>query len=323
MSDIFASYRPPFFLFNAHLETIYPALFRRVSVKTYTRERIDTPDNDFLDLDWLTQGANQLVIIQHGLEGNSYRAYIKGMAKTFYEAGYDVLAWNYRGCSQEMNKQLRFYHSGATDDLGVVIDYAKQKGYTDINLVGFSLGGNITLKYLGEMKDSSAIKRAVVFSVPVHLEGSCRKISEPSNRIYAKRFLDSLKLKILAKSKLMSGLDISKLHKIKSLIEFDDAYTSKLHGYQDAIDYYTKCSSLYFIKDIAVPTLIVNTLNDPFLSKECFPSSEFRGHQFVKFEIPERGGHVGFAQINKNGVYWSEQRALHWINNNPSPAERI
>jgi uncharacterized protein len=323
MPDFLETYRPPFFLFNAHLETIYPALFRRVSIKTYTRERIDTPDNDFLDLDWLTRGSKKLVVIQHGLEGNSYRAYIKGMAKTFYEAGYDVLAWNYRGCSQEMNRQLRFYHSGATEDLHVVIERAKQNEYEEINLVGFSLGGNITLKYLGEKKDVSSIKRAVVFSVPVHLEGSCRKISQPSNRIYAKRFLDSLKLKILAKSKLMTGLDTNNLFKIKSLIEFDDAYTSQLHGFHDAIDYYTKCSSLYFIKDISIPTLIVNTLNDPFLSKECFPVSEFRNHPTVKFEIPERGGHVGFAQINKNGVYWSEQRALHWITNNPTPAERI
>jgi uncharacterized protein len=323
MSDIFASYRPPFFLFNAHLETIYPALFRRVSVKTYTRERLDTPDNDFLDLDWLTQDARKLVIIQHGLEGNSSRAYIKGMAKTFYEAGYDVLAWNYRGCSEEMNKQLRFYHSGATDDLKVVIEHAKNKGYTEINLVGFSLGGNITLKYLGETKKNSAINRAVVFSVPVHLQGSCKKISHPSNRIYAKRFLDSLKLKILTKSKLMSGLDTTNLHKIKSLIEFDDLYTSKLHGYKDAIDYYTKCSSIYFIEEIATPTLVVNTLNDPFLSEECFPSSQFKDHPFVRFEIPERGGHVGFAQINRNGVYWSEQRALHWIEKNPASIQRI
>lgn len=306
-------YQAPFFLFNAHLETIYPALFRRVSVRTYTRERIDTHDNDFLDLDWLTQGSQHVIIIQHGLEGNSYRAYIKGMAKVFFEAGYDVLAWNYRGCSQEMNRQLRFYHSGATDDLQTVIDHARRKGYTKISLVGFSLGGNITLKYLGEIRQLQNIHKAVVFSVPLHLESSCRKISERSNRIYSKRFLDSLKLKIRTKAKLMKGLDVSALDKIQSLIEFDNNYTSKLHGFTDAVDYYTKCSSIYFLRDIEIPTLIVNTLNDPFLSKECFPSSELENHPHVQFEIPERGGHVGFAQINKNGVYWSEQRALQWI----------
>lgn len=300
------------------METIYPALFRRVSVRSYTRERIDTPDGDFLDLDWLTQGSSKVVIIQHGLEGNTYRAYIKGMAKTFFEDGYDVLAWNYRGCSQEMNRLLRFYHSGATDDLDVVIRHARTRQYTEINLVGFSLGGNITLKYLGEGYPTENIRRAAVFSVPLHLESSCRKISQPSNRIYAKRFIDSLKLKILTKSKLMSGLDTSHLKSIRSLTEFDDEFTSRLHGFENAVDYYTRCSSIHFIPKISTPTLIVNTLNDPFLSKECFPGSEFKDHPHVQFEIPERGGHVGFAQINKNGVYWSEQRALQWIKHGPS-----
>ncbi len=321
MSDVIP-YRPPFFLFNAHLETIYPALFRRVTVRAYTRERIATPDGDFLDLDWLTQGSSKVVIIQHGLEGNTYRAYIKGMAKTFFEDGYDVLAWNYRGCSQEMNRLLRFYHSGATDDLDVVIQHARKKQYTEIDLVGFSLGGNITLKYLGERHEGS-IARAVVFSVPLHLESSCKKISQPSNRIYAKRFLDSLKLKILTKSKLMPGLETNSLKSIRSLMEFDDQFTSQLHGFENAIDYYTRCSSIHFIPAIAVPTLIVNTLNDPFLSKECFPASEFRDHAYVKFEVPERGGHVGFTQINKNGVYWSEQRALQWIKHGPFSSQNL
>src|ERR1044071_764682 len=113
-------YTPPIFLFSPHLETIFPALTRRIDLQPFVRERIDTPDDDFLDLDWLTQGSDKLVIISHGLEGNTSRAYIKGMARIFFSNGYDVLAWNYRGCSEEMNRQLRFYHSGATDDLNVV-----------------------------------------------------------------------------------------------------------------------------------------------------------------------------------------------------------
>jgi uncharacterized protein len=144
-------YTRPFFLFNAHLETIYPTLLRTVTLQPYQRERIHTPDHDFLDLDWLKQGSSSLVIISHGLEGNTQRAYMKGMARAAYQQGYDVLAWNYRGCSEEMNKALRFYHSGATDDLATVADYAhSQNQYQTIFLVGFSLGGNLTLKYLGE-----------------------------------------------------------------------------------------------------------------------------------------------------------------------------
>lgn len=316
MSDFNNHYNPPFFLFNAHLETIYPALFRRVVVTAFTRERIDTPDNDFLDLDWLTNNSKKLVIIQHGLEGNSHRAYIKGMAKAFFSNGYDILAWNYRGCSQEMNRQLRFYHSGATDDLSLVIDHALAKGqYEEIYLVGFSLGGNITLKYLGERQVLPQIKRAAVFSVPLHLESSCVKISSPSNKIYSQRFVVSLKKKITIKSHLMEGLDIHKLPSVNTLIEFDNAYTAPIHGFSNAIDYYTKCSSIFFLKDITIPTLIVNTKNDPFLSTECFPFEMLQQHPYVKLEMPLRGGHVGFTQINKNGLYWSEQRALDWIKN--------
>jgi hypothetical protein len=314
MSELSNLYNPPFFLFNGHLETIYPALFRRVVLANYTRERIDTPDNDFLDLDWLQKDSNKLVVIQHGLEGSSFRPYIKGMAKALSSQGYDILAWNYRGCSQEMNRKLRFYHSGATDDLTVVLNHAmRKKKYNEIFLVGFSLGGNITLKYLGEKNVLPEIKKAVVFSVPLHLESSCEQISLPSNRVYSQRFVQSLKKKILVKSRLMEGLDIRGLEKIKTLIEFDNEYTAPLHGFDNAIHYYSQCSSVFFLKNIQIPALIVNTKNDPFLSPKCFPFEDLHQHPFVKLEMPLRGGHVGFTQINKNGLYWSEQRALDWI----------
>jgi uncharacterized protein len=306
-------YAPPFFLFNAHIETIFPALFRRVSV-AYERERINTPDDDFLDLDWLrTSGSKNLVIIQHGLEGNTYRAYVKGMAKTFFTSGYDVLAWNFRGCSQEMNRKLRFYHSGATDDLEVVVAHADKRDYEAIFLIGFSLGGNLTLKYMGEKNVNPKIKKCIVFSVPVDLESSCKKISMISNRIYSYRFLKSLKNKIVAKSLLMPELDASGIRSVTTLIDFDNAYTAPLHGFDSAHDYYSKCSSISFIQNIKIPVLIVNTRNDPFLSTACFPHEQVRNNPLVKLEIPSRGGHVGFTQINKNGVYWSEQRALKWI----------
>jgi predicted alpha/beta-fold hydrolase len=308
------TYTPPFFLFSPHLETIFPALLRRVSIKPYTRERISTPDNDFLDLDWLQQGSDKLVIISHGLEGNSSRAYIKGMAKVFFSNNYDVLAWNYRGCSEEMNRQLRFYHSGATDDLNTVINHAiDQKYYKNISVIGFSLGGNITLKYLGERTPRTEIKKGVAISVPMDLRTSCEKISRPSNRIYASRFIKSLKKKIITKAALMPGLDTSGIDKIKTLLEFDNRYTAPLHGFKDAVDYYTRCSAINFVNNITTPTLIINTQNDPFLSPECFPSDLLKDHKHVHLEILLRGGHVGFTQFNKNGLYWSEQRAMEFI----------
>lgn len=305
-------YRAPAILFHPHLETIYPSLFRTVSIPPYTRERISTADDDFLDLDWLTNKSNKLVIISHGLEGNSQRAYIKGMAKHFFSNGFDALAWNYRGCSEEINKQIRFYHSGATDDLDIVIQHALSKGYEELVLVGFSLGGNLTLKYLGEQVRDKRIMKSVVFSVPMNLYTSCQKISHPSNWMYSDRFLKSLKKKVQDKAALRNDLDVSSLPSIKTLQDFDDHYTSVLHGYRDAVDYYTQCSSIRFVESIQIPSLIVNALNDPFLSPECYPVDLLKNHDYVQLEIPSRGGHVGFTQFSKKGLFWSEERAFHF-----------
>jgi predicted alpha/beta-fold hydrolase len=306
------SYVPPFFLFNAHLETIYPSLLRRVALPPYTRERIITPDNDFLDLDWIKQGSSRLMIISHGLEGNSERAYVKGMARAGHQNNFDVLAWNYRGCSGEVNRQLRFYHSGATDDLAAIVAHAG-KSYSEIYLVGFSLGGNLTLKFLGEQPVPSEVKRAVVFSVPLNLHTSCLKIAEPSNWIYQRRFLKSLINKVMQKHPAFKELDIQGISQLKTLQDFDDRYTAPLHGFQNAITYYEQCSSIHFLADIQTPTLIVNALNDPFLSKDCYPVDQLMGHQHVTLETPKFGGHVGFSQFSKNGLYWSEERALKFF----------
>jgi predicted alpha/beta-fold hydrolase len=307
-------YKPPLLLFNRHLETIYPALLRRVNGITYERERINTPDNDFIDLDWLRQGAKKLVVISHGLEGNTQRAYMMGMAKIFFHHQHDVLTWNYRGCSEELNNQLRFYHSGATDDLELVVQHAMKHHYESVFLIGFSLGGNLTLKYLGEkgIHLPGAIKKAMAISVPLNLYTSCLKISEPANWIYTQRFLKSLKAKVVAKSKKWPQLDTKRLTKIHTLIEFDDYYTAPLHGFSGALDYYDRCSAIRFIEQIKIPTLIVNARNDPFLSNDCYPT-HLKGHAYLQTEFPARGGHVGFALLNQNGLYWSELRALQFF----------
>lgn len=307
--EIGVPYRPPFPLVNKHLETIYPALFRKVELPEFTRERILTPDDDFLDIDWLKCGSDKLVIISHGLEGNSQRPYMRGMAKAFFDQKFDVIAWNYRGCGEEMNRQLRFYHSGATDDLDVVVKHASSK-YKSVYLIGFSLGGNLTLKYLGENRNNF-IKGAAVFSVPLNLRASCERISRPENYIYANRFLKSLKKKVIAKSRLIKGIDLAGIGGIGTLTQFDDRYTAPLHGFRDAFTYYEACSSLYFLKDIKVPALIVNAKNDPFLSEDCYPKNV--GNPNLHFDFCDRGGHVGFALFNQNGLYWSELRALQFI----------
>lgn len=306
-------YKRPRILFNKHLETIYPALFRKVQPLPFHHERIDTPDDDFLDLFWSTRDAEQLVIISHGLEGNVLRPYMLGMARALFLHGCDVVTWNYRGCGEEMNRRLRFYHSGATDDLHLVVKHAAGKGYRNINLVGFSLGGNITLKYLGEDRpDPVPVRRAVAFSVPMDLHTSCQRISLSQNAIYSQRFLRSLKRKILRKSRLMPGLDISHLEGLRTLIDFDERYTAPIHGFNNALHYYESCSALRFLDNIRTPSLVVNARNDPFLSEACFPI--LTEHSFLTLETPGQGGHAGFTQFSKNGLYWSEERAVRFIN---------
>ncbi|AGA80099.1 putative hydrolase of the alpha/beta-hydrolase fold protein [Echinicola vietnamensis DSM 17526] len=308
------SYTGPSVLFNGHLQTIFPALFRKHLSLPFDRERITTPDGDFLDLDWLRQDSKKLVIICHGLEGDSRRPYMRGMAKHFFQNKYDVLTWNFRGCSGELNIRPFFYHSGATYDLETVVNHAAEK-YAQVYLIGFSLGGNLTLKYLGEpLPKSSKIKKAVAISVPLHLKSSCTKISSKENLIYSNRFLKTLKVKVQQKA-LMFPDDLSTdgLQKVKTLKEFDDKFTGPMHGYRDADHYYDQCSSLYYLDGITIPTLILNAKNDPFLSEECFPVEKAHSLEKVFMEFPEIGGHVGFTPRKRKEIYWSENRAFEFI----------
>ncbi|WP_026956965.1 YheT family hydrolase [Algoriphagus vanfongensis] len=308
------TYQRPKWLFNGHLETIYPALFRKVTIAAPQRERLKTPDEDFLDLDWYRQNGSHLVLISHGLEGNSSRPYMLGMAKLFLQNGYDVLTWNFRSCSDELNQQPIFYHSGATYDLDLVVQKALEK-YEAISLVGFSLGGNLTLKYLGEKGDSiPQIKRGVAISVPLHLSSSSKKIAETENLLYTKRFLKTLKKKVIQKAEAHPDqIPVHFLKDIKTLSQFDDQYTGPLHGFSDAEEYYEVNSSLHFLEKITVPTLVLNAKNDPFLSPQCFPENLAKKLPKTYFEFPEYGGHVGFSPKNTKDPYYSEQRAFEFI----------
>ena len=312
-----SNYKAPFYLFNRHLETIVPSTLRKVELPPYQRERLLTPDADFLDLDWLKEGREDLVIISHGLEGSSDRPYVKGMAKVFLEQGWDVLAWNCRSCSGEMNKARRMYHHGATDDLEAVINHVlATNSYKRIALTGFSMGGSLTLKYLGEQGERvpKEIYRAAVFSVPCDLGSSSRALSSWDNTIYRKRFMNKLYRKLQAKLAQQPDLpiDLSRFDSIKGFPEFDTCYTAPLHGFRDSDDFYSQASAAQYIPGIKVPTLLVNAINDPMLPPACFPVEVVRKHPHVYLEMPKRGGHVGFSQ-GKGKPTWAEERALEWM----------
>ena len=312
-----STYKPPPFFKNSHIQTIYPSLFRKVNGIDYLRERIDTPDGDFIDLDWSRVSSEKAVIVSHGLEGDSQRHYMRGIIKAFNKRGWDGIAFNYRGCSGEPNKLLRSYHSGATEDLHTVICHVlEQNRYTKLALVGFSLGGNLTIKYIGERGSalSPFIQVAAAISVPCDLASSASRLSEKSNTIYTKRFIRLLKKKVKSKMQIMPGkINYDNFKTIKSLKDFDDLYTAPIHGFVNAEDYWSKCSCKQFISNITIPTLLINASDDPFLSKECYPLKESQKSEYFFLEMPKGGGHVGFVTFNSEGEYWHETRVTSFV----------
>lgn len=319
---------PPRWLRNGHMQTIWPSLFRRVIVTAPQRQRLETPDDDFLNLDWYRQGSRRLAIVSHGLEGHSQRPYVLGMVRILLAQGWDVLAWNYRSCGGELNRRLRFYHSGATEDLDLVVRHGlATDDYAEAALVGFSIGGNLSLVYLGRQGADldSRVIGAAVFSVPCDLKGSALQLARPENRLYMRRFVRDLRAKMEAKQRLFPAeVDLADIARITTFQEFDNRYTAPLHGFRDAEDYWRQCSSRFFIEPIRRPTLIVNALDDPFLSAGCFPVEAVAANARVSLETPVHGGHVGFvpAAGGQVGYYWSELRAaayLQMLSAFPSP----
>ncbi|MFN5171153.1 MAG: YheT family hydrolase [Cyclobacteriaceae bacterium] len=310
-------YQRPFYLFNGHAETIIPSMFRSVPDVHYTRERLELADGDFLDLDWITQRQPQLVIISHGLEGSSERHYVKSMARYFALNGWDALAWNCRSCSGEMNRLPRLYHHGATEDLDAVVKHALAKPYRNVVLVGFSMGGSLTLKYLGERDEgvTERITGAVAFSVPCHLGSSARELDKPSKAFYRNRFLKKLKKKMVEKAQRFPDL-VSTQHfnAIRTFADFDNAYTAPLHGFANAEDFYERASSGNYLAGIRKPTLIVNSQNDPFLPPACYPVELASTHDYVHLEMPQLGGHVGFSLAGKRHS-WMDERAWAFLSN--------
>ncbi len=316
MPFVSPNYNPPLVFRNGHFSTIYSGLVRRVIGLVQERERLELPDGDFLDLDWsyCHNPSSGVVILLHGLEGHGQRPYITGSAKHFNQKGYDACAVNFRGCSGDTNRMYRSYHSGSTEDLDAVIHHILHtRKYSEIYIKGISLGGNLALKYVGERNEiPEEIKGVIGVSVPCDLHSSLKELLKPKNYLYAERFrrhlTDKLKLKLPLFPKKISKEDIKK---IKTLKDFDDIYTSRAHGFTNALDYYQKCSCLQFLPNIKIPALVINAQNDSFLGPECFPFKEAKDNPKLYLEVPKYGGHVGFYK--STNIYHNETRAIKFV----------
>ncbi|MFZ4543444.1 MAG: YheT family hydrolase, partial [Saprospiraceae bacterium] len=295
-----SNYYPAWYLPNGHFETIYPSVFRKNEILNWSRERLELSDGDFLDLDWLRQDKKQLVILTHGLEGSSRRPYCEGMALKMYAEGWDILAWNCRSCSGEMNRSAKLYSHADIDDIAAVIEHAdSQFQYNSVVLIGFSMGGAISLNYLGRHeKVSQSITAAIGFSMPTHLKTSVLKLEERGNRIYKKRFLRQLSEKIRIKAQQYPDLlNASNLDKIQLWTDFDEWYSAPMNGLTNAEEFYQKASAINVLEQIKVPFLICNAQNDPLLGPLCSPIEMANKQDNFWLETPRYGGHVGFFPL--------------------------
>lgn len=317
MPIIDSKYSAPKLFQNGHIQTIYPVLFRKVEGVEAQRVRIDTTDDDFIDIDVSQNGSDHVVILSHGLEGSSNAPYVKGMTRKLGKFGFDVIAWNYRSCSGVMNRQRWFYNASDYGDLESVINWAIRMGYKKVSLIGFSIGGNLTAYYLGDKGANvpSELVSAMVISAPIDIAEATENVTNwHFGKVYTESFLTTMRKKVVQKHQLMGlpDIDIEAIKKVKTFKEFDNLYTAIVNNFDSADDYYEFASAKRHLHKIKVPTLILNAANDPFLGENCYPEKIARNNPNLFLEVPNWGGHVGFVCF-KDENYWSERRARQFL----------
>jgi predicted alpha/beta-fold hydrolase len=311
------TFEPAWWLPGPHLQTIWPTMIRRrAKTLKLRRERIELDDGDFVDLDWVDQEIIQsnshpnvpIVLILHGLEGSVYSPYAQGMLQAIAQAGWRGVLMHFRGCSGEMNRLPRIYHSGDTRDVAAVVDILhRRESQTPLAVIGFSIGGNVLLKWLGETGDQNPLTAAIAISVPFELDKAAAQLQKGFSRVYEWYLLRYLRRKVLKKFRNSSYSLL--LANLRSLREFDDKVTAPLHGFIDAEEYYKKSSSRQFLKDIHVPTLLLQAEDDPFMTPDVIPE-EKELSKMINLEVTKSGGHVGFiaGKLPWRAEYWLEQR---------------
>lgn len=320
--NLSSNYSPPLLYSNGHFNTIGSYLFRNNALLNFKREEFILSDGDFLDLDWhRSENKARLAILIHGLEGSSSSGYIQHLAAHLSKEGLDVLAFNFRSCSGRMNNKLISYHSGKTDDLREVVEHI-EKGdrYESLYLIGFSLGGNASLKLGAELgTEIPSLKGIIGISVPLDLAGSSKQLSNGMNRIYLRQFLHSLKRKasIKLQQHAHAHLDQKAIMNSSTFHEYDGAFTAPIHGFTSADDYYEKSSSLPVLSQIQRSSLLINAYDDPFLNEACYPSEKLVGNSNLTLCYPNHGGHVGFATsllVRKSS--WHELQIAQFLREN-------
>lgn len=308
------TYRPRWIFKHRHINTIFPYLFRKSNTPKYNRLRCELDDGDFVDIDTILNGNQRAIFLFHGLEGSTESQYIKSNAALFAERGFDVYAMNHRSCSGEPNRMPTSYHSGFTSDIHHVM-HTYGASYDGISAIGFSLGGNAILKYIGDeiLPLPNNLNAVAAVSAPIDLLGCSVSISSPENRIYDKNFLKTLLQKMKAKEKdFPQAFKDIPWNKIKRLKDFDEYITGPINGFGNAEGYYTQCSAKQFLHSINIPTLLLQALDDPFLSKESYPYDMAKKLNNIHFLPTKYGGHLGFTTFGTD-YYWNEEKIYSFL----------
>lgn len=311
-----STYRPPWWLPGGHFQTIHASIAAAPrGAPAYRRARWDTPDGDFVDVDWLDGPADApLLVLFHGLEGGSRSHYARALMHAVKARGWRGAVAHFRGCSGEPNRLARAYHSGDTAEAHwMLCRFRIEAGASPLFAVGVSLGGNVLLKWAGEHGEAAraVIAAAVAVSPPVDLRSCGEKLALGFNRVYTRMFLATMKAKAEDKAARFPGsFDVHAMRRARTLRDYDDVVTAPLHGFRDCDDYWSRASSLPFLRAIRVPTLVVSARNDPFLGAECFPVRDAVS-DCVNLEYPRQGGHVGFVGGGfPGGLDWLPRRII-------------
>jgi len=311
-----SQFKPAWWLPGTHAQTLWPSLMRRPVKIELTTERLTLPDGDFIELAWTKGNSDKIVIVLHGLEGSIDSSYARGMLAAINQQGWRGVFMHFRGCSGEHNLKDRSYHSGETGDFRFLVETLRERhtGAT-LSAVGYSLGGNALLKYLGEYKDDSQLKVATAVSVPYTLSNSAAKLEKGFSRLYQRHLLNRLVNKTLSKFQdRQAPVDIANINKLNTFKSFDHHITAPIHGFKSGDDYYEQSSSRQYLNKITTPTLLIHSKDDPFMSVDAIPSQDELSES-VTLELSNHGGHVGFVNGNTpwNATYWLEQRIPEFL----------
>lgn len=317
-----SAFRAPWWLRNPHLQTLWQRFARRRPLVALRRERLELPDGDFLDLDWARPihgsepaardaARTPLVIVLHGLEGSSASPYAQGMLAAVAARGWRGVVMHFRGCSGELNRLPRSYHSGETGDIAYVLALLREHWpQAPRAAIGYSLGGNVLLKYLGERGAAAGLEAAAAVSVPFLLHDSADRLDRGFSRFYQKILVGSLVQKVAQKfARMRSPIPLDAAAASRNFREFDDRVTAPLHGFSGAAEYYERSSSRQYLRAIAVPILILQARDDPFMTPAVIPGAGELAPS-VRLEVSDRGGHVGFVTgvLPWRPRYWLEER---------------